>query len=51
MNAQYPTCDLSADILYLLVWEVIQNLDAVGFKVMSLTGHKGSCNPNSIKSQ
>ena len=42
--AQYPTFDLSADILYPLVWEVIRNLETVGFKVISLTGDKGSCN-------
>ena len=43
--AQYPTCDLSADTLFPLVWEVIRNLETVGFKVISLTGDKGSCNP------
>ena len=43
--AQYPTTDLSADILFPLVWEVIRNLETVGFKVISLTGDKGSCNP------
>ena len=41
---QYPTCDLSADTLFPLVWEVIRNLETAGFKVISLTGDKGSCN-------
>ena len=40
--AQYPTSTLSADTLFPLVWEkVIRNLEAVGFKVISLTGDKG----------
>jgi len=30
--AQYPTYDLSADILFPLVLEVIQNLETAGFK-------------------
>ena len=42
--AQYPTSDLSADVLFLLVWEVIHNLEAPGYKVISLTSDKGSCN-------
>ena len=43
--AQYPTSDLTADCLFPLVWEVIRNLEAAGFKVISLTADKGSCNP------
>ena len=43
--AQYPTTDLSADILFPLVWDVVRHLEAVGLKVISLTGDKGSCNP------
>ena len=42
--AQYPTRDLTADVLFPLVWEVIRNLEAAGYKVISLTGDKGSCN-------
>ena len=41
--AQYPTCGLTADVLFPL-WEVIRNLEAAGYKVISLTGDKGSCN-------
>ena len=43
--AQYPTTDLSADVLFPLVWDVVRHLEAVGLKVISLTGDKGSCNP------
>ena len=39
--AQYPTTDLSADILFPLVWDVVRHLEAVGLKVISLTGDKG----------
>ena len=43
--AQYPTSDLTADSLFPLVWEVIRHLEGAGFKVISLTADKGSCNP------
>ena len=42
--AQYPTRDLTADVLFSLVWEVIHSLEAAGYKVISLTGDKGSYN-------
>lgn len=42
--AQYPTTDLSADLLYPLVWEVVRSLECAGFKVISLTGDKASVN-------
>ena len=42
--AQYPTSDLSADLLYPIVWEVIRNLECAGYKVISLTGDKASVN-------
>ena len=43
--AQYSTTDLSADILFPLVWDVVRHLETAGLKVISLTGDKGSCNP------
>ena len=43
--AQYATTDLSADVLFPLVWNVVRHLEAAGLKVISLTGDKGSCNP------
>ena len=43
--AQYCTADLIADSLFPLVWDVIRHLEAVGLKVILLTGDKGSCNP------
>ena len=30
---QYATADLSADLLYPIVWEVVRNLECAGFKV------------------
>ena len=42
--AQYATADLSADLLYPIVWEVVRNLECAGFKVISLTGDKASIN-------
>lgn len=42
--AQYPTTDLSADLLFPIVWEVVRNLECVGFKVISLTSDKASVN-------
>ena len=42
--AQYPVTDLSADLLYPIVWEVVKNLEGAGFKVISLTGDKASVN-------
>ena len=43
--AQYTTTDLSADVLFPLVWDVVRHLEAVELKVICLTGDKGSCNP------
>ena len=43
--AQYPTSDLTADSLFPLTRDVIRHLEAAGFKVVSLTADKGSCNP------
>ena len=43
--AQYATTDLSADVLFPLVWDVVRHLKAAGLKVISLTGDKGSCSP------
>ena len=43
--AHYSTTNLTADILFPLVWDVIRHLEAAGPKVLSLTGDKGSCNP------
>jgi len=43
--AQYPTADLTADSLFPLAWDVVRHLEAAGFKVVSLTADKGSCNP------
>jgi len=43
--AQYPTADLTADNLFPLAWDVVRHLEATGFKVVSLTADKGSCNP------
>ena len=43
--AQYSTTDLTADILFQLVWDVVRHLETAGLKVISLTGDKGSCNP------
>lgn len=42
--AQFPTRDLSAEVLYPIVWEVIRNLECAGLKVVSLTGDKASVN-------
>ena len=42
--AQYPTTDLSAELLHPIVWEVVKNLECAGFKVISLTGDKASVN-------
>lgn len=42
--AQYPTTDLSADLLYPLVWEVVRSLECAGFRVILLTGDKASIN-------
>lgn len=42
--AQYPTADLTADLLYPIVWEVVRSLECAGFKVISLTGDKASVN-------
>lgn len=42
--AQFPTTDLSGDLLFPIVWEVVKNLESAGFKVMSLTGDKASVN-------
>lgn len=42
--AQYATTDLSADLLYPLVWEVVKHLECAGFRVISLTGDKASIN-------
>ena len=39
--AQYSTTDLTADILFPLVWDVIRHLEAAGLKVLLLTGDKG----------
>ena len=43
--AQHPTSDLTADSLFPLAWDVIRHLESAGFKVVSLTADKGSCNP------
>ena len=42
--AQYATADLSADLLYPMVWEVIRSLESSRFKVVSLTADKASIN-------
>ena len=42
--AQYPTTDITSDLLYPLVWEVVKNLECAGFRVISLTGDKASVN-------
>lgn len=42
--AQFATADLSADLLYPIVWEVIRSLECAGFKVISVTGDKASTN-------
>lgn len=44
LYAQFPTRDLSAEVLYPIVWEVIRNLECAGFNVVSLTGDKASVN-------
>ena len=44
LYAQYPLTDLSAELLYPIVWEAIKNLESVDFKVISLTGDKASVN-------
>ena len=43
--AQYSTTDLTGDILFPLLWDVVRHLETAGLKVISLTGNKGSCNP------
>ena len=47
--AQYSTTDLTADILFPLVWDVIRHLEVAGLKVLSLTGDKGLCNPQFVR--
>ena len=42
--AQYPTSDVSAGLLYPIVWEVIRSLECAGLKVVSLTGDKAAAN-------
>ena len=42
--AQYPTNNLSADLLYSMAWSVVRSLKCAGFKVISLTGDKASVN-------
>ena len=36
--AHYPTSGITADLLFLLAWEVIRTLECAGFKVISIIG-------------
>lgn len=42
--AHFPTSDLSADILFTIIWEAIERLESLGFKVIVVTG--GGASPN-----
>ena len=42
--AQFATRDLSADVLFPMVWQIIRSLEFARFKVISLTGDKASVN-------
>ena len=42
--AQFPCSSLSGDQLYPLVWECVEHLEMIGFKVLAITADGASCN-------
>lgn len=47
--AQFPCCSLSGATLYPIFWDVVQNLELIGLKVVALTGDGVSYNRKLFK--
>lgn len=47
--AQFPCCSLNAAVMFPIVWDVIRNLELIGFKVLALTADGLSCNRTFFK--